>query len=50
MNFGLSRREAMGSMAALLGGGLALNPARRAQAALSPAVKKSVKKALDWVA
>ncbi len=49
LNFGLTRREAMGSMAALLGGGLALNPERRAQAALSPAVKKAVKKGLDWV-
>jgi squalene cyclase len=50
MNGQLTRRQALGSLAALAAGGLVLQPERQAAAAMSPALKKAVYKGLDWVA
>jgi prenyltransferase beta subunit len=50
MNGEITRRQALGSLAALVGGGLGLNPARQARAAMSPELKRTVTRALDWVA
>src|SRR5262245_44058590 len=49
MNGQLTRRQALGTMAAIGAGGLMLRP-RQARAAMSPELKKCVYKGLDWVA
>jgi squalene cyclase len=50
MNGQITRREALGAIGALAGGGLLLSPARRAQAAMTPELKRSISRGLDWVA
>ncbi len=50
MNGQVTRRQALGSLAAVAAGGLALRADRPAHAAMSSALKKSVSKGLDWVA
>ena len=51
MHNGLTRRDALGALAATLGGGLLLSPHRRANAKrLDPKVRAAIRRGLDWVA
>src|SRR5689334_22800944 len=50
MNGQLTRRQALGSMAALAAGGLVVRPQPAAGAPMTPELKKCVYRGLDWVA